>query len=368
MKIAIDASPAFRAERTGIEEYTYQIIKHLRSPLSGEDVTLFVKRGGRAQVDFKLPPGWRVREIWMPRLWTYVGLSLVLLVGRYDRLFVPGHVVPPIHPKQTVVVIHGLEYERVPDAFSARERRSMRFSIKRSCRWARRILCVSNNTKKDLKDLYQISQNKMRVVYEGVNPAPRIDHHKTQDALAKWHITKGGYLLFIGRIETRKNIITILQAYEMLREHFHIAHKLVLAGKSGVGYDEILRHVEEHPFREDIIMTGFVSDDEKWSLLAGAHVFLFPTLYEGFGLPVLEAQQMGVPVVTSKTSSLGEVAKNSAVTIDPMVPQELAEGVQSLLGDADVYAAYVTKGRENLERFDWNRAAKLTAKMIVMSS
>lgn len=364
-KIAIDASRAFLHERTGIEEYSYQLIKYLRTPLGQERVTLYLRRGTRENIDFSLPKEWRVKELWAPRLWTYVRLSLSILVHRPTHLLVPGHIVPPIHPKKTTVVIHGLEFEVSPEAYSRYEQVSMRRGIKNSCAWARNIVCVSNNTKKDLLRLYGIRKEKVRVVYEGVNIAPQEVPEITDHALRQFHLQKRGYMIFIGRLEERKNIVQILKAYEILRRHFLVPHRLVLVGKGGFGYERICEEIAQHPFKNDIILTGFVSVEEKWALLRHAAVFVFPTLYEGFGLPVLEAQQVGVPVVTSCNSSLREIAQDSALLVDPYSAADIAEKTHTLLVDQNVRDAAIACGLENIKRFTWERCARLVTKMLL---
>jgi glycosyltransferase involved in cell wall biosynthesis len=365
MKIAIDASRAFLHERTGIEEYSYQLIKHLRTPLKEHRVMLFLRRGTRENIDFEVPENWRIRELWAPRLWTYIRLSLALLFRRFDKLLVPGHIVPPFHPKSTTVVIHGLEFEIHPEAYSAYERRSMRRGIKNSCKWARNIVCVSNNTKRDLIRLYDVAHDKIRVVYEGVNPAMRENERITAETMARYQLQSQGYIIFIGRLEERKNISTVLKAFEIMKRHFGFGHKLVLVGKGGYGWDRIKKEIDEHPFTADIIVTGFVGEEEKWSLLRHAAVFIFPSLYEGFGLPVLEAQQLGVPVVTSNNSSLREVAKDSAILVDPSDISSIAESINLLISDPQKRNEIVMRGFKNIERFTWERCARLVAKLMM---
>ncbi len=365
VNIAIDASRAFLHERTGIEEYSYQVIRHLRAEIGSERVTLFLRRGTAENIDFDLPECWRVKELWAPRLWTYARLSLALLWHRPTHLFVPGHIVPPIHPKNTTVVIHGLEYEMCPEAYSPYERWSMRRGIRNSCRWARSILCVSNNTKRDVMRLYNVPREKIRVAYEGVNPAPQEDKQVTHDTLTTFDLRKQDYLIFVGRIEERKNISNILKAYEIMRAHFLLPQKLVLVGKAGLGYEQIREEIVHHPFAVDIILTGFVTDAQKWSLLRHAAVCVFPTLYEGFGLPVLEAQQVGVPVVTSENSSLQEVAGDSALLVDPGNVAQIAERVYTLITDMDARSDIITRGFSNTKRFAWTRHAHLAAKLLL---
>ncbi len=365
MKIAIDASRAFLHERTGIEEYSYQLIKNMRESLKDYNVTLFLRSNTKENVDFQLPENWKVKELWAPKYWTYVRLSLALFLGRYDRLFVPSHIVPPFHPKRTVVTVHGLEYEMTPEAFSDFEIHRMRRGIKNSCKWAKYIICVSNNTKKDLMELYDIPREKIRVIYEGKNLPTIVSNSVTTKIINSFGLEFGSYLIFVGRLETRKNIINILQAYEMLREHFKITEKLVLVGKEGHGWEEIQQKIDEHFFRDDIIITGFVSDEEKGALMRGASVFVFPTLYEGFGLPVLESQELGVPVVTSNSSSLKEVAGESALLVDPQKPSEIAKAINELLTNEELAKEIIQKGIDNLDRFDWKRAGELTSRVIL---
>ncbi|PID52206.1 MAG: hypothetical protein CR972_02880 [Candidatus Moraniibacteriota bacterium] len=365
MKIAIDASRAFLHERTGIEEYSYQLIKHLRSPLEKDHVILFLRYGTKENIDFELPKNWQVKELWSPRLWTYVRFSWSLLFRQPKKLLVPGHIVPPIHPKSTTVVIHGLEFEIHPEAYSNYEISSMRRGIQNSCKWSRNIVCVSNNTKKDLMRLYDVPKDKIRVVYEGVNPAMQENKRITSETMAKYQIEKQGYIVFIGRIEERKNISNILKSFEILKKHFALGHKLVLVGKGGYGWERISKEIENHAFAKDIVVTGFVGEEEKWSLLRHAAVFVFPSLYEGFGLPVLEAQQLGVPVVTSNNSSLKEVAKDSAFLVDPMNVSDIAQKINDLIVNVQVRQNIIARGFKNIERFTWERCARLVVKLMM---
>ncbi len=165
MTIGIDASRAFSKQRTGIEEYSYRVIENLRNYLPNEKVVLYLRKN--QEVDFELPKKWSVKKINCPRLWTQLGLSLEMLLHPVDVLFVPAHTVPFIHPKKTIVTVHGLEYEFCPTAYSWFERFYMRLTIKKSCAWASKIISVSENTKKDLIELYNVSEKKINVVYEG---------------------------------------------------------------------------------------------------------------------------------------------------------------------------------------------------------
>lgn len=355
MKIGIDASRAFSPQRTGIEEYSYQIIKHLMDKLDGHQVILYVRKNQK--IEFDLPERWSTKVINFPRLWTQIGLSLEMLRHPIDVLFVSGHILPVIHPKRSIVTIHGLEYEMVPEAYSTLERLYMGFFIKKSCKWASRIIAVSKNTKNDLMNLYRIPEEKIFVVYEGVS--------NDQKIVIKEHYKKyRPYLSFIGRLEKRKNIEGIIEAFNILKKKYKVPHKLILAGQEGFGYSDITRKIGKSKFKSDIILPGYVSEEEKYAILVGADVFLFPSYYEGFGLPILEAQSVGTPVITSNLSSMPEVAEESALLVPPEETGMIAEKIHELIADNDFRNAIIEKGKNNVEKFSWARCASLTAQHI----
>jgi len=369
MKIGIDASRAFIKERTGIEEYSYQVIKSLVNKLDEHEVILYMRSGQSAvSADCPLPENWKIKVIKWPYFWTQIGLSLEMLLHPVDTLFIPAHVVPIIHAKNTVVTIHGLEYEFCPGAYSFWERLYMRWSIKFSCRFAKKIIAVSENTKKDLMKLYKVPEEKIEVVYEGVsdnnNQEPR-NNNQTNYKLQTTNYKP--YILFIGRLEERKNIIGIIEAFEILREKYKIPHKLILAGKPGYGYEKIKFEIRNSKF--EIRELGYVNETQKWQLLKEADIFLFPSFYEGFGLPILEAQSAGVPVVASNNSSVLEIGGTgrdlSVQLVDPNNPQAIAEATYKLISDETLKNDIISKGYKNLERFSWEKCGEKIAKVLL---
>jgi glycosyltransferase involved in cell wall biosynthesis len=231
----------------------------------------------------------------------------------------------------------------------------MRYTIKKSCQWARRIISVSKNTKKDLMKLYAVPEEKIEVIYEGCENDLQVAYNTK---IAK------PYLLFIGRLEERKNIVNIINAFEILKEQYKIPHKLVLAGKPGFGYEKIEDKIANSNYRQDIVASGFVSGQEKAGLLKNAAVFVFPTLYEGFGLPILEAQNIGVPVVASIESSIPEVAGDGALLVDPNNAEAIADAVYKLISDEKLKNDIIEKGKYNAARFSWDKCAKETSRIL----
>lgn len=360
MIIGIDGSRAFIKKRTGIEEYSYQVIKNLREFFKKEKVRIYIRK--HQEIDFELPDHWEVRRLWFPRLWTQVRLSWELLLHPVDALFVPAHTVPIIHPAKTVVVIHGLEYEFCKTAYSFWQRLYMRTVIRKSCAWASDIICVSNNTKEDIVKLYATDPNKIKIVYEGYDRQLELERAIIDQRLVNRNGVQGSqerpYALFIGRIEERKNVLRIAKAFSLMKKKYAVPHKLVLAGKPGYGYERIIEKIDALPWRGDIEMRGYITEKQKWELLADADVFVFPTLYEGFGIPILEAQGMLVPVVCSANSSFPEVAGEGAILVNPQKTSEIAEGMWICINNAQAREELIKKGFSNVKRFSWFKCAQ----------
>ncbi len=363
MRIGIDASRAFLYRRTGIEEYSYQVIRQLRDEVRDAEVVLYMRkkivfqegcfRFSLSEINFDLPLGWHVKGIWAPRFWTQIGLSLEMLLYPPDVLFVPAHTVPLIHPKKTVVTIHGLEYEFSPESYSFWERLYMRLSIRYSVRAAEQVIAVSENTKHDLVRLYHVPKEKIEVIYEGFS-TPLSGESSTKK-------TEKPYFFFVGRLETRKNIVRIIEAFEQFKKKTGLSHQLVLAGKPGYGYKNIKERIAKSAYRSDIAEPGYITEAEKWAYLQSTEAFLFPSLYEGFGLPVIEAQSVGTPVITSNTSSLPEIAGEGAILIDPLRPERLAEAMEVLAQNPEKRADIIGKATQNVIRFSWEKCAQRVA-------
>ncbi len=204
--------------------------------------------------------------------------------------------------------------------------------------------------------LYQTPEEKIRVVGEGyiANLQP-----------TTYNLQPIPYILFIGRIEERKNVARIIEAFEMLKEKYQRNEQLILVGKPGYGYEAIKIKMQNSKWKNEIQEKGYVTEEEKQILLQNASVFVFPSLYEGFGLPVLEAQALGVPVVTSSTSSLPEVGGEGALYVDPLSALSIAEGLQKALTlDEEEKAVLHEKMQENLKRFSWEKCTQEIANIL----
>ena len=392
MLIGINASAALKQPRTGVEEYCYQVIKYLTMlPEAGEHRFLLYlpavahrAEAGLPIFDFSLPDNFELKKLsWPFPMWTQIRLASEMLFNKPDALLIPVHILPRFHPKNSVVTIHGLEYEYFPEYYPFWFRNYLRLSTKYALGHAKKIIAVSENTKRDLIKLYGAKESDVVVVHHGI----QIPNHPPEARLAKGGKTQipnksqtqnskfqKPYLLYIGRIELKKNIVGILEAYRILKEKYKIPHELVLAGATGFGNEKIKTMIHDSPAspelgrgraRFKIHELGYVDEEEKRQLLSNADVFVFPSFYEGFGLPILEAQASGVPVVSSNTSSVPEVVGNSALLVDPKSPEQIAQAVYNIIDDKATRDRLIELGFENVKRFSWEKCARETFRVLL---
>jgi glycosyltransferase involved in cell wall biosynthesis len=268
-----------------------------------------------------------------------------------------------VHPKKTVVTVHGLEYEHCPESYSLYSRLFHRFFIKKSCIWAKKIIAVSQNTKKDLIQCYKVPKNKISVVYNGFDSFKKDLGKKVKSNPERKKF--GHYFLYIGRLEKRKNIEGIIEAFEIAKEKLNYSGKLILAGKPGYGYGKIKKRILKSSCKQDIEELGYIERERKYFLLEGADVFLFPSLCEGFGLPILEAQSFSVPVITSDFGPMDEVAGNKELLADPFDAKKIAEIAVKLVNNKKFRQKAIRKGRENIDSFSWEKCGKETAGILI---
>jgi len=355
MKIAISLNISLK-HRTGVEEYLYHLLWNLPAIDGFKDHQFFLFTPDPIE---KLPKELPIKILKWPfkKFWTQIRLSWEMRKKEYDVLFVPVHTFPLIYPR-LIITIQGLEFEKLPKMYSFWKRTLLRWLTKRNIKRAEKVIVPSKNTKDDLIKFYHTKPNKIFVVHHGVGNPP-----VAFDAVPKNGF--GPYILYLGRGDQRKNINGLIKAFRILKQEHQISHKLILAGPN-VGY-KITKDLQK-----DVICTGYVDDHIKWALLKNAAVFVFPSFYEGFGLPILEAQKVGTPVVCSSTSSLPEVVwdpnnhEPSAVLVNPYKPAEIAEGIHKIIRNQVFSDELVKRGYENVHRFSWPKCAKETLDVILL--
>jgi glycosyltransferase involved in cell wall biosynthesis len=357
--IGIDASRAAKAQRTGTETYSLHLIRALVGLRSGHRFRLYTNGSPPPGL---LPDGAEVRSIPLPRLWTHARLSLEIATHPPDLLFVPAHVLPLIHGRRSVATVHDLGFLAYPEAHRAADRRYLAWSTGWNARRSSAVVADSGATRADLVRHYGVAESRVHVVYLGRDEslAPVRDSRLLAEVRARAGIGQR-YLLYVGTLQPRKNLGRVVEAFVRLAgEPAMSGVQLVLAGKRGWLYDELFAEVERLGLEGRVLFPGYVDQADLAALYSGALGFVYPSLYEGFGIPVLEAQACGVPVMTSNNSSLPEVAGDAALLVDPTDVEAIAEAMRRLAADDALRAELVQRGFENVKRFSWEKCARET--------
>jgi len=369
MLIGIDASRATATRRTGTENYSLHLIRGLLALGQEHRVRLYFNQVPSPGL---LPGSAEQRVIPFPRLWTHVRLSWEMLALPPDLLFVPSHVLPLVHPRRSVVTVHDLGYLYYPEAHTLSQNLYLRWSTRYNARTAARALADSEATRRDLIRHYGILPEKIVVVYPGrdENLAPVTDPALLAATRTRYGIP-GPYLLYVGTLHPRKNLVRLIQAFASLLQssipntQYPISNlQLVLAGQKGWLYDEILTQVRRSGLADRVVLTGYVPDADLPALLSGALAFVFPSLYEGFGLPVLEAMACGTPVVCSGVSSLPEVAGDAALLVDPLDTEAWAAALRQIAADEGLRRELAERGFRQVQKFSWRRCAGETLQVL----
>lgn len=368
MHIGIDISRMATTARTGTEHYTSEVVTAIARRDTVNTYTLYCN-----QPPARLPPlgaNMMVRCIPLPRLWTHVRLSGEVLRRPPDVLFIPAHVLPLGAPlvrhMRTVVTVHDLGYLRYPEAHTAAQRLYLRFSTIWSARAASHLIAVSAATRSDLVRLAGVSPASITVVHHGV--AERFRQPVADPARARAIV--GGdepYFLYVGTVQPRKNLVRVIEAFANASRRLAdagIAPILVIAGKRGWLSEGIAQRAAECGVAHRVRFVGYVADDDLPALYREALGFVFPSLYEGFGMPVLEAMACGTPVLTSNSSSLPEVAGDAALMVDPLDVGAIAEGLARLACDAALRQDLRQRGYQRAAQFTWDRCAEETLRVL----
>ena len=363
MLIGIDASRATTARRTGTETYSLNLIRALIGLGTEHRFRLYTNGTPHVPGVSEVPGTWGgVRAIPFPRLWTHVRLSAEMIIRPPDVLFVPAHVLPLIRPRRSVVTVHDLGYLAFPQAHRTADRIYLNASTRWSATQAAAVIADSQATKSDLVAAYGVPPDKIQVVYLGRDAMLAPVHESVAHAaIRERYGIAGRYLLYVGTLQPRKNLARVIEAFGRLAGTPALSDvQLVLAGKRGWLYDDLFTQVARGGLSSWVIFPGYIEDAHLPTLLSGALAFVFPSLYEGFGIPVLEAGACDVPVITSNTSSLPEVAGDAALLVDPHDVDAIADAMFRLVTDEALRAELTRRGRENIKRFSWEKCARET--------
>ncbi len=298
---------------------------------------------------------WRML-VWLGQL-ARVGFDNLLLEA--ELFHATEHLLLSLRTIPTVLTVHDLIFRHLPAHHKPLNRWYLNASLPLYCRRATHIIAISECTRRDLIAAYSLPPEKVVVVYEAADPRFRPQLPEAVAAVRAHYSLPDRYLLFVGTIEPRKNLARLLAAFEALHAG-GLTDGLVIVGKRGWLYGDFFARLEQSPARNAVLFPGYVPDEHLPAIYAGAQVLILPSLYEGFGLPVLEAMACGTPVVTSDGSSIPEVGGEAALYFDPTDTEEMTKTIRRALTDAELREEMQARGLARAARFSWERAAKET--------
>jgi glycosyltransferase involved in cell wall biosynthesis len=366
LRIAIDAH-SVGAKLGGNESYAVNLIEALAQIDGVNDYTLYVTTAEAYSRFHRRWPNFKVHTTrpHTPLIRIPLTLSAELRKHPVDVLHVQ-FTAPPFCPCPVVVSIHDLSFEHLPQTFNRRSRTQLRLTVRHSARRAAKILSLSEYTRRDIIETYRIEPEKVAAIPLAA-PAhfARVTDDKELQRVRHNYGIDGDYVLSVGSIQPRKNLVRLVKAYASLRgvHKENRFPKLVLVGKCAWLYDETLRALEETGVRDSVVLTGYVPEADLPALYSGALCFVYPSYFEGFGLPPLEAMKCGAPVIVGDATSLPEVVGDAGLKVDPFDVSAIANAIARLMNDSDLRRELSVKGQKRAEMFDWRETARRTLKV-----
>lgn len=364
MRIGVDGNEANVEKQVGVSVYTLRLLNYARKIADHNTQFYIFLRSKPLSLMPKENEWFRYIIIPGPFAWLRTSLPLYLQLKRnIDVFFSPAHYSPPFCPVPLVVTIHDLSYVYYPQEFLKKDLYKLTHWTKESVEKAAKIICVSQTTKKDVMKHYAIPEEKIVVIYNGYEKTVSENKNNTSKILSTYSLSDTKYLLYAGTLQPRKNISFLVRTFAKLHINYPTL-KLVLTGKKGWLYDEIFETVQSLSLQKKVIFTGYVSDEELITLYRNALCFVHPSLYEGFGLPLIEAMANGCPVVSSFASSLPEIGGDACLYFDPKNEADLTEKLQTIIESQTTRKELIRKGKERVTFFSWEKSGEETVKVL----
>ena len=363
IRIAIDAHTV-GTKLGGNESYAVNLIEALAAIDSANQYTIYITTNEARERFNNRWPNFKVRSTLphTPLIRIPLTLSAELRKNPVDVLHVQ-FTAPPFCPCPVVVSIHDLSFEHLPQTFNRRSRTQLKLTVRHSARRAARILSLSEHTRRDIIETYNIAPQRVTAIPLAAPDhfGPIMDNRELQRVRHNYGID-GDYILSVGSIQPRKNLARLVRAYASLRESGSAAKlpKLVLVGKCAWLYDETLRALDETNIKDDVVLTGYVPETDLPALYSGALCFVYPSYFEGFGLPPLEAMKCGAAVIVGNRTSLPEVVGNAALAVDPFDVDAIAGAIKKVVNDSALRKDLSVKGQERAREFNWRETARKT--------
>lgn len=357
--IGIDGNEANVSRRVGSNTYAYHLLKTLHQLPTHHKFIIYLKSEPLPD----MPPAteyWQYRIMPMSRLWSQVRLPWELWTAspRPDVFFNPGHYISPFIPIPTAIALMDLAYLTHPQYFTSQDLRKLTNGTRLSISKAAHIFTISQHSKNDIIQHYQYPDSNITITYPGIDhnsfTFPQSD--ASINRVKRQYNTGDHYLLYVGTLQPRKNLITLIKAFCLISD---LSYKLVIAGKKGWMYEDIFNHVAEQKLESRVVFTDFVPESDLPPLMAGARLVALVSLYEGFGIPVVEAAAVGTPSVVSSVSSLPEILGHAGMKVDPHNPEDIAAACNHIIGLSNKeYNQLVEKAVAHAYQFRWEHTGQ----------
>ncbi len=369
MIIAIDGYEANVEKRVGVSRYAFYIIKGLSSISKNQIVRIYLPEPPAS--DFPLEnPSWKYMVRKPKKLWTYLGLPLSLTLDKppAEVIFSPTHYIPRFTSIPRVMAIMDLSYLKFPELFKTKDLYQLVHWTRYSAHHAKKILTISEFSKHDIIDEYKIPSERVVVTYPGLSLHTAMGTSSSDKVKSKYNIGDT-YILSVGTLQPRKNFVRLIEAFSQIRKRVatpKVQPQLVIVGKKGWLYDDILAAPARFGVDQHVRFLDFVPDEDLAMLYRGAVCFALPSLYEGFGLPVLEAMSNECSVVVSATSSLPEIAGSAGIYVNPESSKDIGKGLETAFRERGKAVARerIRKGLEQIKKFSWEKAARKTLEVL----
>lgn len=367
MNIGIDIRPLMSPIRTGVGEYTFELLNTIFQIDKQNQYFLFYNSHENVEKNI---PSWKysnvhfIKNNWPNKLFNFCQKFLAwpkidkiitkqVHLNNLDYFFSPNLNFTALSKKtKKILTVHDLSFEIFPEFFTQKNLWWHKIiNPKKQCLQAEIILTPSENTKRDLINIYQIPTEKIKVIYPGLSSV-----FKNASTQNKTFELPDNYILFLGSIEPRKNILAVINAYEKAFTSLSLPYNLVIAGAPGWKNKEIFERIEKSPLKQKINCIGYVKNEDKPELYHRSSLFVYPSFYEGFGFPVLEAMNSGIPVIASNRSSIPEITGSTVYLIDPNKPEQISVGLVSILNNEKLKNEMITQAKEKTKDFSWEKA------------
>ena len=369
MLIGIDASRANTKQKTGVEWYSYNLINALKKIDKDNQYILYSQDKLNDELNI-LPDNFKSKILKWPfkKFWTQIRLSISASFNRVNVLFIPAGIIPimPIKHYKIVTTIHDVAFLEYPEYFSKKEIFLQKLGLKLAVLMSKKIITISNFSKEQIIKYTKCNPNKIHVAHLGYDKEkfkPITDNDLKQKVKEKYKFPDK-FLLYVGRIEEKKNILNQIEAFQMFRKEYP-EYYFVLIGKHGYGYENIKKVLEEKKLNENVIELGWVDDFDRIVILNMCDLFMYVTNYEGFGLPMLEAQACGIPLVTASSTCQYEITNDSALYSLPDDIEKIYQNIIEIIeNENNIRNILIDEGFENVLNFSWEKCATETLNAI----